>query len=141
MSSGAAYFPAGAYNDPSAPYNQPEIPEEDFEITCSQSLSKTVTVTTNNYIPGAFGVDYERDDEGGTIAIPYHEDPDTTDTNWADEYHDGGNHTPLQLLELFKQCLEENLKNGLVFKSPRFTEDLIKECEGWCEDETEYIEN
>ena len=98
-------------------------------------------MTTNNYIPGASGVDYEMDDEGGTMAIPYHDNPDTSDTNWADEYHDGGNHTPLQLLGLFKQCLEENLRNGLVFKSPGFTEGLIKECEGWVEDETVFMEN
>ena len=60
------HYPLGA-DTPDAPWNQEEVPDEDFEITCSQSLSKTVTVTTNNYIPGASGVDYERDDEGGTI--------------------------------------------------------------------------
>ena len=137
----ADYYPAGAYNDPNAPYNQSDVPDEDFEITCSQSLSKTVTVTTNNYIPGASGVDYESDDEGGCCAVPWHDDPDTSDTNWADEYHANDYHTPLQLLELFKDFLEENLKNGLVFKSPRFTEDLIKECSDWTEDDVEYVEN
>ena len=137
----SGYFPAGAEFDPSAPYNQSDPDDMDFDVTCSQTLSKTVTVTTNNYIPGAEGVDYESDDEGGCYAVPYHDDPDTSDTNWADEYHDNQYHTPAQLLELFKQCLEENMKNGLVFKTPKFTEDLIKECEGWCEDETEFIEN
>ena len=135
----SGYFPAGAEFDPSAPYNQSDPDDMDFDVTCSQTLSKTVTVTTNNYIPGAEGVDYESDDEGGCYAIPYHDDPDTSDTNWAEEYHDNQYHTPAQLLELFKQCLEENMKNGLVFKTPKFTEDLIKECEGWCEDETEFI--
>ena len=137
----ADFYPAGAYRDPSAPYNQSDPDDMDFDVTCSQTLSKTVTVTTNNYIPGAEGVDYESDDEGGCYAVPYHDDPDTSDTNWAEEYHDNQYHTPAQLLELFKQCLEENMKNGLVFKTPKFTEDLIKECEGWCEDETEFIEN
>ena len=126
---------------PDAPWNQSDPDDMDFDVTCSQTLSKTVTVTTNNYIPGAEGVDYESDDEGGCYAVPYHDDPDTSDTNWAEEYHDNQYHTPAQLLELFKQCLEENMKNGLVFKTPKFTEDLIKECEGWCEDETEFIEN
>lgn len=137
----SGYFPAGAEFDPSAPYNQSDPDDMDFNVTCSQTLSKTVTVTTNNYIPGTEGVDYESDDEGGCYAVPYHDDPDTSDTNWAEEYHDNQYHTPAQLLELFKQCLEENMKNGLVFKTPKFTEDLIKECEGWCEDETEFIEN
>jgi hypothetical protein len=133
-------YPAGADNE-MAPWNEPSIPEEDFEITCSQSLSKTVTVTTNNYIPGTSGVDYERDDEGGTYVSPWHDDPDTSDTDWAEEYHSNDYHTPLQLIQLLKQVLENDLKSGIVFKSPKFTQDLINECEGWTEDETEYIEN
>ena len=139
--SAADYFPAGAYNDPSAPYNEPSIPDEEFEITCSQTLSKTVTVTTNNYIPGASGVDYDSDDEGGYHASPYHEDPDTSDTNWAEEYHSNDYHTPLQLIQLLGQVLMDGLEHGIAFRSPKFTSDLIKECEGWSEDETEYIEN
>jgi len=141
MSSAADYYPAGAYNDTSAPYNKPIVPEEQFEITCSQSLSKTVQVTTNNYNPGASGVDYERDDEGGVYVSPWHDKPDTSDTNWADEYHENDYHTPIQLLELFKQCLEGNLQKGIVFKSPKFTYNLIDECKGWTEDETEFAEN
>ena len=47
----ADYYPAGAYNDPNASYNQPIIPERDFDLTISQSLSKDVTVSTDNYIP------------------------------------------------------------------------------------------
>ena len=138
----ASNYPLGVSDSTvGTPWNEPIVPEEDFEITCSQSLSKTVTVTTNNYIPGASGVDYERDDEGGTYAMPWHDDPDTSDTNWADEYHGNDYHTPAQLLILFKQFLEENIKQGLVFKSPKFTENLIRECDGWTEDETEYIEN
>ena len=136
----ADYYPPGAYNDPNAPWNEVEVPEEDFEITCSQSLSKTVTVTTNNYIPGASGVDYESDDEGGVYASAWHDAPDTTDTNWADEYHENDYHTPLQLIELFGQFLEEQKAHGIVFKSPKFTDHLIEECKDWNEDETEYIE-
>jgi len=133
-------YPYGA-DTPSAPWNEPEIPERDFEVTCSQSLSRTATVWTSNYIPGASGVDYEKDDEGGCYATPWHDAPDTSDTNWAEEYHDNDHYTPIQLIELFKQCLEENLKNGLAFKTPRVTKKLIEECEGWTEDETEYLQN
>ena len=137
----ADYYAPGSYNDPAAPWNQVDIPEEEFEVTCSQCLSKTASVWTNNYIPGASGVDYEPDDEGGCYASTWHDDPDTSDTNWAEEYHDNDHYTPIQLIELFKQCLEENLKNGLVFKTPGVTKRLIEECEGWTEDETEYVEN
>ena len=54
----ADYYPAGAYSDPNAPYNEPVIPERDFDIDVEFVMSKTVTVTTNDYAP-----DY--DDEDG----------------------------------------------------------------------------
>lgn len=122
-----------------APFNQSNLDNMEFEVTCSQSLSKTVTVVTDNYMPGASGVDYEPDGEGGYYAIAYHDSPDTSDTNWAEEYHENDYHTPAQLLTLFKQFLEENKEHGLVFKSPGFTDKLIEECSGWTEDDTEYI--
>jgi hypothetical protein len=127
-----------------APFNELVIPERDFDITCSQSLSKTVTVTTNNYIPGASGVDYEPDDEGGCYAVPYHDDPDTSDTNWAEEYHENDYHTPLQLIELFAKYLKEEIEYSYVdspYRNPKILQKLLEECEGWCEDETEFIEN
>ena len=148
MSSAADYYPMGAYRDPSAPYNQSDIPEEEFEVTCSQSLSRTATVWTSNYIPGASGVDYERDDEGGTYASSWHDDPDTSDTNWAEEYHDNDHYTPIQLIGLYKETLKEQLKSweGMdeipsAKAQIRRIEHLIEECEGWTEDETEYVEN
>ena len=133
---------------PGTPWNEPEIPDEDFEITCSQSLSRTATVTTNNYIPGASGVDYEPDDEGGCYAVGWHDDPDTSDTNWAEEYHDNDHYTPIQLIGLYKETLKEQLKSweGMdeipsAKAQIRRIEHLIEECEGWTEDETEYVEN
>lgn len=138
----ASNYPPGLSDSTvGAPWNESDVPYEEFEVTCSQSLSKTVKVTTNNYIPGASGVDYETDDEGHPYATPWHDDPDTTDTDWAEEYHDNDYHTPMQLLELFKQCLEENMKNGVVFKTPGVTKQLISECDGWIEDETDYCED
>ena len=124
----------------SAPFNEVDTPDKDFGVTCVQTLSKTVTVTTNNYIPGASGVDYVPDDEGGCCAVGWHDPDDTSDTNWADEYHANDYHTPLQLIELFGEFLQEQLSNGVLFKSPWFMRSLIEECKGWSEDETEYIE-
>ena len=133
------HYPAGADTE-DAPWNEPVVPEKDFDITCSQTLSKTVTVTTDNYTPGACGVDYESDDEGGVYAVPYCEDPNTSDTDWENEFHENNYHTPLQLIGLFKQCLEQQMSSGLVFKSPAFTEKLIRECDDWTDDETVYVE-
>lgn len=140
-------YPAGA-DTPDAPWNEPEIPEMDFEVTCSQSLSRTATVTTNNYIPGASGVDYESDDEGGCYASAWHDDPDTSDTNWADEYSECGYMTPLELIGILKEYLEKDLReiqkdmlpNDRSFKATqvRRLKGLIEECECWTEDEIEY---
>lgn len=141
------HYPPGA-DTPDAPWNQSDPEDMDFEVTCSQSLSRTVTVTTNNYIPGASGVDWETDDEGHPYATPWHDDPDTSDTNWADEYHDSKHYTPIQLIALYKEALKAQLESweGME-KTPagkyqtRRIEHLIEECEGWTEDETEYITN
>lgn len=139
----ADYYPAGAYNDSDAPYNQEDVPDMDFEVTCSQTLSKTVTVTTNNYIPGASGCDYEPDGEGGYYAASYHDDPDTSDTNWAEEYHDNDHYTPIQLIALFAEYLKEEIECSYTdspLRHPKRLQQLLEECEGWIEDETEFIE-
>jgi len=145
--SGADYYPAGAYNDPNAPYNQEDVPDMDFEVTCSQTLSRTVTVTTNNYVPGASGVDYEPDGEGGYDACGYQDPANTSDTNWSSEYASNGHKTPLELIQLFKETLEQQLKSweGMedepcAKKEIHRIEHLIEECSNWTEDETEFVE-
>ena len=147
----SGYYPPGAEFDPNAPYNQSDIPEEEFEVTCSQSLSRTAIVWTDNYVPGASGVDYEPDDEGGCYASPWHDDPDTSDTNWAKEYESNGYKTPLQLIQMLREYLEKDLRdiqkdmlpNDRSFKATkaRKLKGLIEECDCWTEDETEYVEN
>ena len=138
-------YPAGSDNE-RAPWNEVEVPEKDFEVTCSQSLSRTVTVTTNNYIPGASGVDYEDDGEGGVSACGWQDPDDTSNTDWGKEYDEGGHYTPLQLIQMYKETLEEQLKSWEGIEDTRIgraqiekIEHLIEECESWTEDETEYI--
>lgn len=133
-------YPLGADNK-DAPWNALEEPKKDFEITCSQSLSKTVTISTNNYLPGASGVDYIPDGDGNYSPEVWCEPDSTLDTNWENEYHENDYHTPIQLIELFKQFLEEQKSKGMVFKSLRFTDKLIEECKDWVEDETIYVED
>lgn len=128
-------YPAGLSDHTvGAPWNQPEIPEKEFDVTCRQTLSKTVEVFTDNYVPH---VEREYDDGIGFC----HRWDDTTDTDWKEEFHNNDYHTPVQLIGLFKQFLEEQLSHGIVFKSPKYTENLIEECEGWEEDDCEYEEN
>lgn len=135
----SGYYPPGAEYDPNAPYNESVIPEKDFEVTCCQTLSRTVNVYTDNYIPGCCGCDYE---DG--VAIGWNDPDDTSNTNWAEEYHDNDHYTPLQLINLFKRALSDEL-NTILNEHPdkkreKYLRHLIEECSDWCEDDIEYIE-
>ena len=135
------YYPAGAYSDPNAPYNQCDVPEKDFDVTCSQSLSRTAVVTTNNYIPCV--------EEGCEDGVGYHDEwADTSDTCWGDEYAKNGYKTPLELIEMLRDYLEKDLRdiqkdmlpNDRSFKATkvRMLKGLIEECDAWSEDETDF---
>lgn len=124
----SGYYPPGAEFDLNAPYNQTELPEREFNVTISQTLSKTVTVLTN---------DYSLEVNCGEDGI--YEVCDTSDTAWKKAYEDNF-HTPVQLIKILKLVLEENKKKGIVFKTEGYTNDLIEECEDWCVDDYEIIE-
>lgn len=143
----SGYYPPGAEFDVNAPYNQAEIPEKDFDVTISQTLSKDTTVTTNDYIPGESGVDYEPDDEGGYCASGWQDPDDTSDTNWGKAYREE-HYTPLDLIEMFKETLKQQLESweGMdyipyVKKERHRIEHLIDECSCWTDDETEVVQN
>jgi hypothetical protein len=140
------YPPGVSDNTPDAPWNDPEVPEKEFDVTCTLCISKTVSCYTKDYIPGAEGVDYEPDDEGGSYAVPYHEDDNTSDTNWSEVFKDNHKTIP-ELLEEFKQYLQKDLKNidavAEIRKHDkaflkRKLERLIEECDGWSIDEEDY---
>lgn len=123
-------YPPGAANDPNAPWNEKEIPEKEFEVCITQTLSKTVKVTTNDYIPDG-GVN----DDGH-----YYFDADTSDTDWKKAYKDS-HYTPLELIEKFRDFLKSTLQDplgGTLKYAHRMM--LIEECENWIEDETEIVE-
>jgi len=133
-------YPAGA-DTPSAPWNEVDIPEQEFNVVCSQTLSKSASVWTSNYIPGNSGVDYEVDDEGHPYASSWQDPDDTSDTNWAEEWKENNHYTPLQLIELFKKYLENDLNRFGDTKDSKRLKHLIEECSDWVEDETEYVED
>ena len=124
------YYPAGAYNDSYAPYNEYVNADKDFDITCSQTLSKSDTVTTNKY---NFECDYDEDG--------YWENTDTSDICWEDEWRENNHYTPVQLINLFKSFMENDLPDPKenIGKYNKY-KHLISECENWIEDETEYVE-
>ena len=119
-------YPPGA-DTPDAPWNEPAVPEKDFELSVCQVLSKDVTVTTDDYNP-------EYDDETGDVSA------DTSDTNWTEAYNTD-HFTPLQLIDLFKRYLEDELSHkGAVSKAPSYIKYLIAECSDWVEDELDIEE-
>jgi len=135
----ADFYPAGAYLDPSAPYNQVDVPDKEFEVTCSQTLSKTTSIWTNDYIPGASGVDYEPDDEGGCCAYGWQDPDDTSETNWKQAYKDVAM-TPLDIINACGKLAKYLLEQGTTYIGPLHMKGLIEECQGWDEDDYEVIE-
>lgn len=132
-------YPWGADTD-DAPWNEPTIPDKEFEIQVSQTLVKTCDVVTDKYIPGASGVDYDSDDEGGCVAIGWQEPDDTSDVDWEKEYKDQ-HYTILELLAELENMAKKELES-ISPKSSRGRElkNIIEECQGWELDDSEYEE-
>lgn len=115
----ADYYPAGAYADPNAPYNEPVIPERDFDIDVEFVMSKTVTVTTNDYAP-------EYDDEDGR------EYANTENTDWEQAYDNSGHLTITEML----QELESYVKDDMTKTAPNsgkglYLKRVLESCQGW----------
>ena len=115
----ADYYPAGAYSDPNAPYNEPVIPERDFDIDVEFVMSKTVTVTTNDYTP-------EYDDEDGR------EYANTENTDWEQAYDNNGHLTIAEML----QELESYVKDDMTKTAPNsgkglYLKRVLESCQGW----------
>lgn len=117
------YYPPGAEFSSMAPWSEKEVPEKQFNVLCSQVLSKTVKCTTSNYA---------LQEEDNQI--------DTSDTNWANEWSDNDHYTPMQLINLLKDFITKDLIYGDSKYSKEHLEHLLKECEDWVEDDCEFIE-
>lgn len=123
-------YPPGAANDPFAPYNEIDIPEEEFSVCISQTLSKSVEVTTSDYIPK---IDY---DEDSGYQINY---ADTSETNWEEAYK--AEHTTLlDLLNVLKEYIDKDIASSNDKHHIRKLKELRQECDGWVEDECEYVQ-
>lgn len=120
----SGYYPPGTEFDSDAPWNQHDNPEHEFEVTITQTLSKTLPIWTDQY-------NYIRESDIDGEFIDY----DTSNTRWKDVYEED-HHTPLQLIGLFKRMLESKEE---ISESMR--KHLIEECSEWCEDDYEIVEN
>lgn len=116
------YPPGVSDNTPGAPWNDPVVPEREFDITISQTLSKIVTVTTENYIPE---VDYET----GDVYI------NTSETDWYEVY-ENEHYTIPELLEHLQVFAKKELEN-VSPNSGRGIElqGIINACKDWIVDD------
>lgn len=121
-------YPMGAENDPRSPWNEETIPEKEFNITISQTLSKDTRVWTDKYNYEGGYLDKE---DGGY----YVEELTTNEVPWKQEY-EKQHYTPIQLIGILKQICKDILNGD---KKGYKCEELIQECSGWVEDETEVI--
>ena len=129
-------YPIGA-DTLDAPWNERENEEEEFKVMCCQSLSKSnIPVFTTDYDEV---VDKDYDDEGNIFYDTFYE---TTNTDWKAAYEENEHYTPLQLINLFKRYLEDMLNNTeLASTEPSVLKNLIEECEGWVDDETDIMKD
>lgn len=114
-----------------APFNQEEPEVEEFEVTMSSSLSKTMLVKT---------IDYIRDSDG---------DVDTYGTDWHSVATENECLSPIELIEAFKQVLKESIAtdeeevyitgNTNLLKRINYNKYLLEQCKGWTEDEIEVV--
>lgn len=122
-------YPVGA-DRPDAPWNQVDTPERNFDVVVIQSLIKRTEIRTDDF---RLEIEY---DEGFSNEIRH-----TDNTDWVKAYHEDGKYTPLELINKFKEFLEQNLPDKTTDrKKYRQYTMLIKECEGWEEQDDLYVE-
>lgn len=121
-------YPPGAAHDPSAPYNQPVIPERDFDVEVTITMSKVVTITTDNYVP-----EYD-DEDGNTYA-------NTENTEWDKEFENSGHFTIADLIEELKGYVVEDMKTCAPNTGKgAHLQRLLLACEDWETIEESYEE-
>ena len=129
-------YPPGA-DGPDAPWNQSGPEEREFEVTISQTLSKNITVYTNDYIPG--GIYQEAEWDGDEMCTVTCQDPDdTSETDWVEAYKNDSK-TPLELIALLKDIIEGRVDINKLTTCEK--KSIVEDCSGWVEDELIICEN
>ena len=149
----SGYCPPGAENDPNAPWNEPPEPDEvDIEVTASYSMSRTYTISTNDYIP-TIKEDYDVDiDEDGNRCVTggRYKSQDFSDTNWEKAFENDSNALGIPaLLEVLHKVADEKvsffikeLEKDHTSEGKKIINRWLKEwqnikqsCENWIVDE------
>lgn len=113
--------------------NDLETPEKTFDITCSQTLSKDLSLSTSNY---QYCTEEEYDKEGNSFIYSY---SDTSDTDWKEVYKIKAM-TPLDIINTCKNICATLYTRGIDIYGIDLKE-VIANCENWIEDDYCVIEN
>ena len=133
----SGYYPPGAEFDPNAPYNQSDPEPVEVDVCISQTLHKSTTISTTDYVAEEWE-DYERDDDGGFVTtggVSY----DFSNSNLLSAYKTD-NWTIPELLNELKNYIKRDLDNNYSKSKKIYLERMMKACEDWELDEEEVIE-
>ena len=123
----SGYYPAGLTdNTPGCPWSEPVIPEREFDVLVSQTLSRDTSIYTDDYCP-------EFDEEDGRTYA------NTEETDWKKAYQNVAM-TPLEIIGAAEKIAKALLEQGQTRVGDVYLKSLVKECEGWNEDELEVKE-
>lgn len=114
-------------NTPDAPWNQEDKQEKTIDVTVSITMSKTFTITTDNYEV----LDCGKDEDGD-----YYEDIEYTDLR---EDVENSVVLPHNLSKFTKTIFEEDLDLKAA-GMPKYLKDALEDCDGWEIDDFEVIE-
>lgn len=132
----SSYYPPGARFDPNAPYNQSDPEPVEVNVCISQTLHKSTTISTTDYVAEKLE-DCERDDDGGfvtTEGVNYN----FSDSDLLDAYKNDSWTIPELLYEL-KDYIKQDLDRGCSESKKAWLERMMKACEDWELDEEEVI--
>ena len=132
----SGYYPPGAEFDPNAPYNQSDQTPIEVDVCISQTLHKSTTISTTDYVAEEWE-DYERDDDGGFVTtreVSYN----FSDSDLLSAYKND-NWTIPELLYELKDYIKQDLDKGCSESKKAWLERMMKACEDWELDEEEVI--
>lgn len=132
----SGYYPPGAEFDSNAPYNQRDPEPVEVDVCISQTLHKSTTISTTDYVAEECE-DCERDDDGEFVTtggVSY----DFSDSDLLNAYKNDSWTIPELLYEL-KDYIKQDLNKGCSESKKTWLERMMKACEGWELDEEEVI--
>ena len=128
-------YPIGA-DGSDAPYNQSDPEPVEVNVCISQTLHKSTTISTTDYVAEECE-DCERDDDGEFVTtggVSYN----FSDSDLLNAYKNDSWTIPELLYEL-KDYIKQDLNRGCSESKKAWLERMMKACEGWELDEEEVI--